>query len=273
VQSFADEITAFRTFAEIYPDRCFLLVDTYNTIRSGIPNAIIVAKELERRGHKLLGIRLDSGDLAYLSKRARAMLDDAGLQYVQIVVSNQLDEYLIRSLLQQEAPIDAFGVGTRLVTAMETPALDGVYKLGVCDGQPTLKFSDNVTKTTLPGKKKVVRYQNEDGTFDSDGIALDDETDVESLFHPFYPEQHRSVQQYRAEPLLVPVMESGKLLRPLPTPQESAIYASRRLDKLPSEYRRFENPHQYKVGISRKLRNLRSELFEKLQGMSKEQMP
>jgi nicotinate phosphoribosyltransferase len=271
VQSFGDELTAFRSFAEFYPDRCYLLVDTYNTLRNGIPNAIIVAKEMEQRGHRLLGIRLDSGDLAYLSKRARTLLDEAGLNYVQIVVSNQLDEYLIRSLIQQEAPIDAFGVGTRLVTAMDTPALDGVYKMSVCGGQPTIKFSDNYTKMTLPGKKKILRYCNEDETFDSDGILLDDETQIDSLFHPFYPEQHRSVQHYRAELLLGPVMENGKLCGPLPTPHESARFARKRLEMLTSEYKRFENPHQYKVGISRNLKKLRTELFENLQrGTTKE---
>ncbi len=265
VQSFTDELQAFRAFATIYPNNCYLLVDTYNTLRSGVPNAITVAKELEQNGHRLLGIRLDSGDLAYLSKHARAMLDEAGLPYVKIVVSNQLDEYLIRSLLQQEAPIDAFGVGTRLVTAMDTPALDGVYKLGVCGGRPTLKFSDNFTKTTLPGKKRVLRFLNENGTFDSDGIVLEDEQRVESLYHPFFPEQHRSVSRYRHENLLIPVMKDGRLVGPLPTPDASAAYARQRLELLPAEYRRFENPHQYKVGISGQLRTMRSQLIEDLQ--------
>ncbi|MGH2567747.1 MAG: nicotinate phosphoribosyltransferase, partial [Bacteroidota bacterium] len=127
IQSFDDELSAFRKFAEIFPDRCVLLVDTYNSLRSGIPNAITVAKELESKGHRLVAIRLDSGDLAYLSKHARAMLDAAGLGYVKIVVSNQLDEYVIRSLLEQGAPVDVFGVGTHLVTGRNSPALDGVY--------------------------------------------------------------------------------------------------------------------------------------------------
>jgi nicotinate phosphoribosyltransferase len=265
VQSFDDELAAFRKYAEIYPDRCFLLVDTYNTLRSGIPNAITVAKELEARGKRLLGVRLDSGDLAYLSKKARAMLDAAGLSYVQIVVSNQLDEYLIRSLIQQEAPVDVFGVGTRLVTATDTPALDGVYKLSVCGGEPTLKFSDNYTKTSLPGRKKVYRYLNENGTFDSDGILLETEERVDTLSHPFFPEQHRSVSPYQSEPLLRKLMDSGKLLERLPTPGESARFARERLEALSPEYKRFENPHQYKVGISQNLRTLRTELFERMQ--------
>lgn len=265
IQSFGDELAAFRKFAEIYPDRCFLLVDTYSTLKSGVPNAVTVAKELERSGHRLLGIRLDSGDLAYLSKNARAMLDAAGLSYVQIVVSNQLDEYLIRSLIQQGAPIDAFGVGTRLVTAMDSPALDGVYKLSVVGTQPTLKFSENFTKTTLPGLKKVYRYFNENGTFDSDGILLESEGEVDSLYHPFFPEQHRSVRSYRFEPIMAKVMVGGRLVEQLPTPNDSARYARERLQFLTPEYKRFENPHQYKVGISHALRNLRTDMFETLQ--------
>jgi nicotinate phosphoribosyltransferase len=134
VQSFPDELTAFRRFAEIYPKQCILLVDTYNTLKSGVPNAITVAKEMEAKREKLVGIRLDSGDLAYLSKHARALLDEAELHYVKIVVSNQLDEHLIKSLLDQGAPINAFGVGTNLVTGQDTPALDGVYKLALLDG-------------------------------------------------------------------------------------------------------------------------------------------
>jgi nicotinate phosphoribosyltransferase len=265
VQSFADELTAFRKYAEIYPDRCFLLVDTYNTLKSGVPNAIAVAKELEARGKRLLGIRLDSGDLAYLSKNARAMLDAAGLSYVQIVVSNQLDEYLIQSLIQQGAPVDVFGVGTRLVTAMDSPALDGVYKLSERNGEPTLKFSDNFTKTSLPGRKKIYRYLNDNGSFDSDGILLESEERVETLSHPFFPEQHRSVARYRSEPLLRKMMERGKPLEQVPTPADSAKYARERLEALPPEYKRFENPHEYKVGISQQLRALRSELFERMQ--------
>jgi nicotinate phosphoribosyltransferase len=140
IQSYEDELSSFRAFAEAYPKRCILLVDTYDTLRTGVPNAITVAKEMETRGERLLAIRLDSGDLAYLSKRARKMLDDAGLKYVKIACSNQLDEFVIRSLLDQAAPIDLFGVGTRLVTGQDDAVLDGVYKLSVSDGNPGLKF-------------------------------------------------------------------------------------------------------------------------------------
>ena len=265
VQSFGDELTAFRRYAEYYPDRCILLVDTYNTLRSGIPNAIKVAKEMESRGHRLRAVRLDSGDLAYLSKKSRAMLDAAGCSYVQIVASNQLDEYLIRSLIQQEAPIDAFGVGTRLITANDSPALEGVYKLSVCGGAPTLKFSDNFTKTTLPGRKKVVRFRSANGTFDSDGILLEEEGPVETLSHPFIPEQHRSVAKLLSEPLLSEVMHGGEIVGPQPSVAESARYATERLGALDPEYKRFEHPHEYKVGVSQKLRMLRAGLFERMQ--------
>lgn len=264
IQSFGDELTSFRKFAEIYPDRCILLVDTYNTLRSGLPNAITIAKELESNGHKLLGIRLDSGDLAYLSKKARAMLDQAGLHYVKIVVSNQLDEYLIRSLIQQEAPIDSFGVGTRVVTAHDTPALDGVYKMSMCGEKPRLKFSESYTKTTLPGLKKVYRYMNGEGMFYADGVVLEEEGEIESIYHPFFLEQHSKVQQFRREPIFIKVMENGRTLMKLPTPQESSRYARERLSHLSNEHKRFENPHTYKVGISTKLVHLRSELFDEL---------
>ena len=146
IQFFGNELEAFRNYAEYYPDSTILLVDTYDTLKSGIPNAIKVAKELEEKGHKLQGVRLDSGDFAYLSRETRKMLDDSGLHYVKIAVSNQLDEYLIKSLADQQAPIDVFGVGTKLVTAYDDPALDGVFKLSMADGTPTLKISENIAR-------------------------------------------------------------------------------------------------------------------------------
>ncbi len=265
IQSFDDELTSFRKFAEYYPERCILLVDTYGTLRSGIPNAIKVAKELEQKGHRLVGIRLDSGDLAYLSKRARTMLDDANLQYVKIVVSNQLDEYLIRSLLQQGAPIDSFGVGTRLITAHGSPALEGVYKMSWCDAKPRLKFSENYTKTTLPGLKKVNRYKNGDGKFCADGVMLESESSVDQIHHPFFPEQRSSLQHCASEPLQRKVMQDGKsIVKPL-IPQEASAYARERLSCLSPEHIRFENPHTYKVGISGALMDLRSRIFNELQ--------
>lgn len=260
VQSFDDELSAFRTFAELFPDGCVLLVDTYNTLTSGIPNAIAVARELEKKGKRLLGIRLDSGDLAYLSKKARSMLDDAGLSGVKIVVSNQLDEYLIRSLLQQGAPVDTFGVGTRLVTAEGSPSLDGVYKMSMCDDKPRIKFSDNISKTTLPGSKKLVRYSMDGDEFRADGVLLDAERSVDEIHHPYLAGQSTRVSGLREEPLFEKRMEDGKRVSAERRAETSALYARDRLRHLSPEHRRFENPHTYKVGVSQKLLNLREDL-------------
>jgi len=265
IQSFGDELTAFRKYAEIYPNNCTLLVDTYNTLRSGLPNAIRVAKEMEAKDQKLKAIRLDSGDLALLSKKARALLDAARLNYVQIVASNQLDEILISSLLQQGAPIDGFGIGTRLLTAFNYPALQGVYKQSIIGNQPTLKFSDNYARTTLPGRKKVMRYFDANGYFDTDGIMLEAEEGIDIFYHPFFTEQQRNVEEYTAKPIMFKVMESGRIVGKLPTPTESASYVSHRFVCLSPEYKRFENPQQYKVGISPSLMRLRSFLFEQMQ--------
>ena len=261
VQFFEDELTAFRTYADHYTDSTVLLVDTYDTLKSGVPNAITVAKELESKGHKLLGVRLDSGDLAYLSRKTRQFLDEADLQYVKIVASNSLDEHIIKSLSEQAAPIDIFGVGTRLVTAHDDPALDGVYKLSSVGGQPTLKLSENITKTTLPGKKRVFRFYNEDGTFNSDGICLQDEKTFEEIHHPYQPITAKNMQGLQREELLQVVFENGLPAVSIPTAQESAVYAKQRLELLNPEHKRFDNPHVYKVGISGNLLELRNKLM------------
>jgi nicotinate phosphoribosyltransferase len=264
IQSFEDELTAFRKYAEFYPDSCILLVDTYNTLKSGVPNAIKVAKELEGRGHKLVGIRLDSGDLAYFSRKARQMFDDAGLDYVKIAASNQLDEHLIKSLLAQNAPIDLFGVGTRLVTAKGTPALDGVYKLVSVNNQPKLKISENVEKITLPGQKKTIRYFTAEGDFYADGVILREENEKkQTIYHPHHLDKYFKTNALKAESLMRPVMENGEILINPASPSESAEYAKRRLKKLTTDHKRFENPHIYKVGVSKRLNELRDELIEK----------
>ncbi len=260
IQSFEDELTAFRTFAQLYPDRCILLVDTYDTLKSGIPNAITVAKELEAQGHRLLGVRLDSGDLAYLSKQARKMLDAAGLYYVKIFASNQLDEYAIRSLNEQNAPIDGFGVGTRLAVGRPSAALDGVYKLCWFDGIPRLKISEDITKVSLPDRKQVWRYIDSNGNFYADGISLLSESKPLEIFHPFFPHRHVHVAHLEAEPLLHPVMHHGKIIVDFPSVQASAAYAQERLSRLEPEYQRFEDPYIYKVGISKALMELRDHL-------------
>ncbi len=264
IQSFEDELTAFRKYAEFYPENCILLVDTYDTLESGIPNAITVAKELEEKGHKMKGVRLDSGDLAYFSRKARNQLDNAGLDYVKIAVSNQLDERLIKSLLSQNAPIDLFGVGTRLVTGHESPALDGVYKLASINEEPKLKISENIEKITLPGKKNVVRYSDQNGMFYGDGIMLASEEKADSIYHPYYPAKKFATSLFTAEPLLHPIMKKGDHLIDVPSPSESAGYTRQQLKKLNPEHKRFDNPHIYKVGISKKLMDLRDQLTEKL---------
>ena len=266
IQAFEDELTAFRKYAEYYPDSCVLLVDTYDTLNNGLPNAIRVAKELEEKGHKMVGIRLDSGDLAYYSRRAREQLDAAGLEYVSIAVSNQLDEYLIRSLQTQDAPIDLFGVGTRLVTGNESPALDGVYKLSSYNNEYRLKISENVEKITLPGPKNIYRYIDANGHFYADGITLakEDIENVQRIYHPYFPEKSSSTAPYRAEPLLVKMMEDGAITGTITSAHESHEYLKERLAQIDPEYKRFDNPHYYKVGLSKTLMDTRDQLIRTL---------
>tara|TARA_Y100001935_G_C17311810_1_gene517328 strand:+ start:29677 stop:31086 length:1410 start_codon:yes stop_codon:yes gene_type:complete len=261
IQSFDDELTAFRTYAQHYPDSCVLLVDTYDTLKSGVPNAIEIAKELSKNGHQLVGIRLDSGDLAYFSKKARKMLDEAGFTEVKIAVSNQLDEHLIKSLEEQNAPIDLFGVGTRLITAYDNPALDGVYKLSEINGNPTLKISENVEKITLPAAKKITRYYNKDGTFNCDGISLVNEPTPDQIQHPYFPTKKTEVGSLSSEELLEEVVRKGEVIISIPSATESAAYAAKQITRLNAEHKRFDNPHVYKVGISKPLANLRDRII------------
>lgn len=263
VQSFKNELMAFRTYASYYPDSSVLLVDTYDTLKSGVPNAIVVAKELEKKGSKLKAIRLDSGDLAYLSKKARKLLDTSGLEYVKIAVSNQLDEYLIKSLIEQDASIDIYGVGTRLITSYDDPALDGVYKLSNIDSLPTLKISENIEKITLPGIKKVVRYLNVDGSFNCDGIFLEYEKSAESILHPSFPSKKTTISELESIELLSKIIDEGELVISIPDTQESAEYARKQYSRLGVEYRRFYNPHVYKVGISEGLNDLKNKLLNR----------
>jgi nicotinate phosphoribosyltransferase len=264
IQSFRDELTAFRTYVKLYPENSTLLVDTYKTLESGVPNAIRVAKEMEKEGNRLQGIRLDSGDLAYLSKAARQMLDREGLNYVKIVASNQLDEYLIRSLIEQGAPIDIFGIGTNLITGQPTAALDGVYKLAMIDDSPSLKISDHIAKVNLPGLKQVYRFSDAVGFFYADGIQLNDTVPPEQLFHPVFPEKQCRVAGLAQEVLLSPVMKAGEPLTSF-SADAAASYRKTRLSHLPAEHQRFENPHLYKVGLSPQLLDLRRTLLQKNQ--------
>lgn len=263
IQSQENELTAFRKFAEAEPHNCTLLVDTYDTLKSGIPNAIKVANEMKQKGQHLQAIRLDSGDLAYLSKKGRKMLDDAGFAEVQIIVSNQLDEYLIKSLLEQKAPIDSFGVGTSLATGQPDAALDGVYKLSEINGEPKIKLSENIQKVTLPGRKQVYRFTDDSGLFVADAIALENDTVPDKMIHPFDVEKSMQLNTKMAVPLLNKIMENGSSLLGNYEPKEVAAFVQKRMHQLPEEHKRFNNPHIYKVGISEPLHRLRSDLRKK----------
>ncbi len=263
IQSFDTELEAFRAFAKANTDNAILLVDTYDTLRSGIPNAIKVAREIEKYGEKLKAIRLDSGDLAYLAKKARKMLDDAGLEYVKIFASNQLNEYVVKSLIRdQNAPIDAFGIGTEMITGKPDAALGGVYKLAEINGEPKMKLSENVEKNTLPGNKQVYRYLDENGSFYRDAIICSKENpyEIDTIYHPVYPEKNTSVDNLKWEPLLHMVMENGENRNEAKSPHEIHAYLLERAAKLPEEHKRFISPHIYKVGISKELMEKRNAL-------------
>uniref|UniRef100_UPI00321698BD nicotinate phosphoribosyltransferase n=1 Tax=uncultured Draconibacterium sp. TaxID=1573823 RepID=UPI00321698BD len=267
IQSFDNELDAFRAFAKVHPFNTTLLVDTYNTLTSGVPNAIIVGNEMKANGHKLNAIRLDSGDLAYLSKKARKMLDDAGLNDVQIIASNQLNEFVIKTLLRdQNATIDGFGIGTEMITGKADAALGGVYKLSEIDHQPKMKFSENVEKTTLPGAKQLIRYFDEDGCFFRDGILLEDESpeSVKTIYHRVYSEKKTTVAGLKQESLFEEIVVNGVPKLKMQTPEEIHNYLQSRSDKLPNEHKRFISPHIYKVGISNKLMKTRNALTKKL---------
>lgn len=261
IQSYEDELEAFRDFALIRPKNCVLLVDTYNTLRIGLPNAITVAKEMEERGEQLMGVRLDSGDLAYLAIKTRKILDDAGLEYVKIVASNQLDEYVIKSLKVQGAPIDIYGVGTNLVTGAPDAALGGVYKLSEYNGKPRIKLSETIFKVSLPHRKQVYRMLDENGMFyGADMVAMASEKEVEEMLHPFDNTKSLNLKWLQREPLLEVVMKNGKRTQAKRSVSEIAAYAKDRMSKLPVEYKRFRNPHIYKIGLSPKLKETRDRL-------------
>jgi nicotinate phosphoribosyltransferase len=268
IQSFNSEAEAFRAYARTHREHTVLLVDTYNTLQSGVPNAIVVAKELEKEGARLKAVRLDSGDLAYLSKKTRKMLDDAGLEYVKIIASNQLNEYVINSLLKdQQSPIDAFGVGTEMITGKSEAALDGVYKLTEINGLPKMKFSENVEKMTLPGKKQIYRCFDDNDMFYRDAILLNEETpdEAETIFHPVYSDRMTNIGSLKKEALLHPAVENGQIVAVNRTPQEIHQFLDKRSEKLPDEHKRFISPHIYKVGISEKLMKTRNALTQNME--------
>jgi len=270
VMSFPTELEAFRAYAEIFPSSCILLLDTYDTLRSGVPNAIKVFDELRAKGYKPLGVRLDSGDLAYLSKRVRAMLDEAGHQDVKISASSDLDETVIRDLKAQGACIDIWGVGTRLITSDDCPALGGVYKLSaeIINGEiiPKIKLSDNHAKITNPGYKKVFRlYRKKNGKAIADLIALHDETIDETkplrLFDPIQTWKTMEISDFTARELLVPIFVNGEQVYESPSLMQIHEYAKQELATLWEEYKRLLNPHVYKVDLSDRLYDLKQQLL------------
>ena len=266
IMSYDSELEAFRSFASGRPKDCVLLVDTYDTLKSGIPNAINVGKEMEERGQKLAGIRLDSGDLAYLARESRKLLDAAGMEYVKIAASNQLDEYVIKSLLEQKAAIDVFGVGTNLVTGNPDAALDGVYKLAVSNGKARIKISETLAKVTLPNRKQVFRMINSEGDLIGvDAVCLREESNVTHIFDPKEPIKSMTVKDLQKEEVLHWIMKDGKRTQASRSLNEIAAYVTSNLKRLPAEYKRFNNPHIYKVGISQELKEEREKLLAKYQ--------
>lgn len=276
VESFPSEIESFRAYGQIFPQACLLLADTYDTLRSGIPNAIQVGKELRASGKgDLLGIRLDSGDLTFLSREARKMLDGAGFPQARILGSSDLDEWLIESIKKQGAAIDIWGVGTRLVTSYSCPALGGVYKLSAIfeNGRmrPKIKVSDNPEKTTNPGLKKLIRFYDENNVMRGDLIVLEEEEFVEKTpvqaLHPMYAHVRKTYpSHFRREEILRPIFRKGKRvyeLPPLPKIQETTLA---NLKTLRPEYKRLQNPHIYHVSLGEKLFRQKQDLIRETIG-------
>ena len=272
VQMFPDEYTAFKTYCELYSENATLLVDTYNVLKSGVPNAIRVFKEvLQPRGITKCGIRLDSGDLTYLSRKAREMLDEAGLTDCKIIASNALDEYIIRDLVRQGARIDSFGVGERLITSRSEPVFGGVYKLAAIEDEagniiPKIKLSENSAKITTPHFKKIYRiFSKATGKAEADLICVHDEeidfTQPLELFDPDATWKRKVFTNIEAKELMVPIFRNGKLVYQVPDLQASRAYCQRQVDSLWDEVKRFENPHNYYVDLSQKLWDIKQSLL------------
>ena len=270
VQSFASEYEAFKAYAKSFPDACTLLVDTYNTLESGIPNAIKVNNDiLKPMGKYLKGIRIDSGDLAYLSKKAREMLDEAGLTQTKIVISNSLDEYTIESLLQQGAPIDNFGVGENMITSKSTPVFGGVYKLVAIEENgeivPKIKISDNIEKITNPHFKKIYRlFDKSNGKFITDVLAVYDEEMLVgeyTLVNPTQEWTHKTINNFECKELKVKMIENGKQIYNFPTINETKQNVQNNLKSLWEEALRLQNPHIYTINLSEKLLKIKTDLL------------
>ncbi len=274
VQMFPSEYEAFKTYCEIYPTNTVLLVDTYNTIKSGVPNAIRAIKEvLIPKGITYFGIRLDSGDISYLSKLARKMLDDAGLEGCKIYASNSLDEYAIQVLVSEGAKLDVFGVGERMITSSSNPVFGCVYKLAAVEenGQlvPKIKISEDAAKVTNPHFKKVYRLiDNASGKAVADLLCVYDEVIDESrpltIFDPVSTWKTNTLKNFTARELLVPIFKNGKLVYQVPTISEVKAYCAKELDTLWDEVKRFEFPHRYYVDLSEKLWNIKKDLVHQM---------
>ena len=271
IMAFPDELTAFRRYAESFPDACVLLIDTYDTLESGLPNALAVAAELRARGHELYGVRIDSGDLAYLSRLTREAFDAAGFAGVKIVASNELDEHVIESIRAEGGRVDIYGVGTRLATCAGEGggALGGVYKLVRVDSEPKLKLTSDVSKATLPDRKRVLRAVDQGGAFIQDVITLEGEEICPGavVFDPANPlQQVRIPARARFVELRSQVMEHGVRCAPAETLEAAADRSAQQLRQLPEGCQRLINPHVYKVSISAGLNQLRLRLIAEVKG-------
>ena len=279
VMDYPTEYDAFKAYADAYPDNCLLLVDTYDTLRSGVPNAIKVFRELREKGYTPKGIRLDSGDLAYLSKKARKMMDEAGFPEAKICVSGDLDERSINSLIQQGAKIDSWGVGTRLITSEDLPALGGVYKMSAVfdkDGNvtPKIKLSDNTAKITNPAFKKLYRlYDRENGMAIADLITLKDESVDDGkplvLFDPVETWKEHEAQNFYAVELQHTIVKGGKLVYKFPKLTDIREFSKEQLSKFWEEYLRLDMPQVYKVDLSKKLHTLKIEMIDGIRKKAK----
>ena len=270
IQAFDSEYEAFKTYAKMYPDNCILLIDTYDTLESGLVNAMKVFKEELLPKGLTGGVRIDSGDLAYLSKEVRKRLDENGFEDFKIVASNSLDEFKIESLLSQGAKIDSFGIGERLITAKSDPVFGGVYKLVAIekegDLEAKIKVSENVEKITTPGFKKVYRlYDEETGKAEADYIALRDEEIDDSeplvIFDPLFTWKMKKMKNYKAREMQVKIFEKGELVYDEPSLDEIAAYRKEEVESLWDEVKRYDTPHNYYVDLSQKLWNLKQKLI------------
>lgn len=270
IQAFDSEYEAFKTYAKMYPDNCILLIDTYDTLESGLVNAMKVFKEELLPKGLTGGVRIDSGDLAYLSKEVRKRLDENGFEDFKIVASNSLDEFKIESLLSQGAKIDSFGIGERLITAKSDPVFGGVYKLVAIEKEGELeakiKVSENVEKITTPGFKKVYRlYDEETGKAEADYIALRDEEIDDSeplvIFDPLFTWKMKKMKNYKAREMQVKIFEKGELVYEEPSLDEIAAYRKEEVESLWDEVKRYDTPHNYYVDLSQKLWNLKQKLI------------